>query len=224
MVTSHSFQLLPRSHVIRRWTFYILLIWTGVILISLLFVPETYHPVLLARKAAKLRAATNNQSCYSASERAMAGKSIPRAILISLYRPIQLLFLEPMCSCLCIYSALVLGILYLFFGAFPLVFSTNHGFLLWQDGLSFLGLLVGSFSAVCTQPFWQKNYMRLVANWRRDFANGDPLKKPDPELRLPPTMLGSILVTVGLFWFGWTSYSSVYWIVPIIGSVFFAAG
>ena len=66
--------------------------------------------------------------------------------------------------------------------------------------------------------------MRLVANWRRDFGNDDPLKKPDPELRLPPTMLGSILVTVGLFWFGWTSYSSVHWIVPIIGSVFFAAG
>ncbi|KAJ5205761.1 MFS transporter [Penicillium cf. griseofulvum] len=31
-----------------RWTFYVLLIWTGVLLVSILFVlfiPETYHPV-----------------------------------------------------------------------------------------------------------------------------------------------------------------------------------
>ena len=30
----------------RRWTFYVLLIWAGILLISLiLLVPETYHPV-----------------------------------------------------------------------------------------------------------------------------------------------------------------------------------
>lgn len=30
----------------RRWTFYVLLIWTGVLLVSMIFlVPETYHPV-----------------------------------------------------------------------------------------------------------------------------------------------------------------------------------
>jgi hypothetical protein len=32
----------------RRWTFYVLLIWTGALLVSIvLFVPETYHPVLV---------------------------------------------------------------------------------------------------------------------------------------------------------------------------------
>jgi len=30
----------------RRWVFYVLLIWTGVLLASMIFlVPETYHPV-----------------------------------------------------------------------------------------------------------------------------------------------------------------------------------
>jgi hypothetical protein len=30
----------------RRWTFYVLLIWTGALLVSMIFlVPETYHPV-----------------------------------------------------------------------------------------------------------------------------------------------------------------------------------
>lgn len=38
---------------------------------------------------------------------------------------------------------IMLGVLYLFFGAFPLVFETNHGFTLSQVGLTFLGLFVG---------------------------------------------------------------------------------
>lgn len=51
-----------------------------------------------------------------------------------------------MCLNLCLFSAVLLGILYLFFGAFELVFTENHGFNLWQVGLSFLGLLVGQVS------------------------------------------------------------------------------
>jgi hypothetical protein len=112
-------------------------------LVATFSIPETYHPVLLARKAAALRKSTGNDNYYSASERANTARSIPQTILRSLYRPFQLLFLEPMCTCLCLYSALLLGILYLFFGAFPLVFSTNHNFKEWQIGLTFLGLIVG---------------------------------------------------------------------------------
>lgn len=209
-----------------RWTFYVLLIWTGVVLACLIFVPETYHPVLLKRKAAALRKSTGNSEYHSASEIANRSKSLSTMILQSLYRPFQLLFLEPMCLCLCLYSALLLGILYLFFGAFPLVFSTNHGFNLWQTGLTFLGLLVGLVIGALTNPLWFKNYLRLVA--KHNAANlpkaGEKPGKPDPELRLPPTIVGSILVPIGLFWFGWTTYSSVHWVVPIIGSVFFMLG
>jgi MFS family permease len=209
-----------------RWTFYVLLIWTGVILACLIFVPETYHPVLLTRKAAALRRSTGNSKYHSASEIANRSKSLSTMIIRSLYRPFQLLFFEPMCLFLCLYSALLLGILYLFFEAFPLVFSTNHGFELWQIGLTFIGLLVGLVIGALTNPLWVKNYFRLVAKFNA--ANppkaGDKPLKPDPEFRLPPTIAGSILVPIGLFWFGWTTYSSVHWIVPIIGSVFFSAG
>src|SRR5699024_10315360 len=45
-----------------------------------------------------------------------------------------------------------------------------------------------------------------------------------PEARLPPALVGSILLPVGLFWFAWTNGNSVHWVVPIIGSGFFAAG
>lgn len=209
--------VITSADTVRRWSFYVLLIWTGLLLVCLLFVPETYHPVLLHRKAATLRKITRNPAYHSTSEDVRATKSLSRALLDSIARPIQLLLLEPMCLSLCVYSALLLGILYLFFGAFPLVFRTNHGFELWESGLTFLGLAVGILIAVVTNPLWHKNYLRLVK------ASEDP-KKPDPELRLPPAIAGGISVPIGIFWFGWTTYKSIHWIVPIIGSVFFGLG
>jgi MFS family permease len=184
-----------------RWTFYILIIWSTTLLVCLIFVPETYHPVLLARKAAALRKETGSSAYRSASEIANAKRSVANTILHSLYRPFQLLLLEPMVLCLSIYSALLLGILYLFFGAFPLVFSTIHGFNLWQTGLSFLGIGVGMLFACLSNPFWRKNYLRLIANWKKNQGSekGNAMLKPEPEFRLPPAIAGGILVPIGMF-------------------------
>lgn len=62
----------------------------------------------------------------------------------------MLLALEPMCLILCLYSAIILGVQYLFFGAFPIVFRDVYGFAKWQTALSFLGILVGMTAAVST--------------------------------------------------------------------------
>jgi len=119
------------------------------------------------------------------------------------------------------YTSLLQGILYLFFGAFPLVFGTNHDFNLWQIGLTFLGLLIGNLIACFCNPLWHKNWMGLIHKKKAKY--GDEYK-PEPELRLPPAMVGSVLVTTTLFWFAWTTYRSVHWIVPIIATVFFGTG
>ena len=52
-----------------------------------------------------------------------------------------------MCLLLCLFSAILLGILYLFFGAFSLIFGNVYGFNLWQTGLAFLGIMVGMLAA-----------------------------------------------------------------------------
>jgi len=203
-----------------RWTFYLLLIWTGVNLAMIIFlVPETYHPVLLRLKARKLRAETGEERWKAPMERTK--KSIPRTIGLSLLRPFQLLLLEPMVSNLCLFSAILLGILYLFFGAFPLIFQKNHGFTVSQVGLTFLGLLVGMIAGVSTDPWWHKNYARLIK--QREERTGE-VGGSEPEYRLPPAIAGAPLVTIGLFMFGWTSYASIHWIVPIIGSSIFGMG
>ena len=142
-----------------------------------------------------------------------------KTVALSLLRPFQLLFLEPMCLCLDLYSAILLGILYLFFGAFPLVFRTNHDMDLWQIGLTFLGIMVGMLIAGASHPVFGRLRERLIEKNHENTGGGS-----EPEYRLPPVILGGILIPIGLFWFGWTTYSSVHWIVPIVGSAVFGCG
>lgn len=103
-------------------------------------------------------------------------------IVRSIYRPIMLLTMEPMCLNLCIYSAILLGILYLFFDAFQIVFQSVYGFELWQRGLTFLGLLTGMIFAVLSDPCWRLKYSRLEKSHRATTVDSGFY----PEWRLPP--------------------------------------
>ncbi|KKZ68044.1 hypothetical protein EMCG_06254 [[Emmonsia] crescens] len=203
-----------------RWAFYMLLIWAASVLIAIaLLVPETYHPVLLRRKAIQLRRETGDERWRAPIE--ISERSVAQTVLRSVYRPMMLLTMEPMCLNLCIFSAILLGILYLFFGAFQLVFSTLHGFTLSQIGLSFMGLFVGMMFAISSDPLWRKNYARLVH--KRETKVGK-IGEYEPEWRLPPAIAGAPLVSIGIFIFAWTIYRDVHWIAPIIGSAVFGMG
>ncbi|KAJ0423511.1 major facilitator superfamily domain-containing protein [Aspergillus carlsbadensis] len=182
-----------------RWTYYFLGIWAVVLWVLLwFFAPET-------------KTRTRKRDTLSSPHRARK-TLVGLAVLL---RPFQLLLLEPMCLCLDLYSAVLLGTLYLFFSAFPLVFESNHGMNLWQTRLTFLGIIVGMLLAAASNPLWAGIRRRLVNS-----NNG----VSEPEYRLPPALLGGILVPVGLFWFGWTCYPDIHWIVPVVGSAFFGCG
>lgn len=196
----------------------------------------------MRRKAEKLRQETGDERWKAPIEKLK--RSVSHTVLLSMKRPVLLLVLEPMCLCLCIFSAILLGILYLFFGAFQLVFSEVFGLVIWQRGLCFLGLFVGMVIAILSDPFWRRNYVRLERNHEKATKKLDDFQ---PEWRLPPgklasklfrcqgskksmadfdgiAILGGPLVTIGLFIFAWTIYPNVHWIAPIIGSAVFGAG
>lgn len=174
---------------------------------------------MLRSKAQKIRKDTGDDRWKAPVEKVQ--KSVISAIGRSLLRPFQLLIFEPMCLSLCIFSAVLLGILYLFFGAFPLVFRTVHNFNLWQTGLSFLGILIGMLCAACLDPVWQRIRAKLIRQLQEETGVEDA---SEPEFRLPPAIAGAFLVPAGIFMFGWSSYPWVHWIVPIIGSAIFGAG
>ena len=135
------------------------------------FVPETYHPVILRYKTVKLGRETGEEKWEAPIE--VMQKSILQTIIRSCYRPFLLFTLEPMCLNLCLFSAMLLGVLYLFLGAFEVVFTDNHNFELWQVGLSVSGLLVGQLLAIVTDPLRHNNYLRLVNNREK---NGEEVR------------------------------------------------
>jgi hypothetical protein len=48
--------------------------------------------------------------------------------------------------------------------------------------------------------------------------------KAPPEARLLMGMAGAIVTPIGLFIFTFTTYKSVPWIIPILGTIFFGMG
>jgi multidrug resistance protein len=76
-----------------RWCFYVLMMWAGVNwLLLFFFVPETYAPVLLRRKARQLRKETGDDRWKAPIE--MMNKSVTKTVMWSCIRPFQLLTLE----------------------------------------------------------------------------------------------------------------------------------
>jgi MFS family permease len=76
-----------------RWCFYVLMMWSGVNwMLLFFFVPETYAPVLLRRKARQLRKDTGDDRWKAPIE--MMNKSVTKTVMWSCIRPFQLLTLE----------------------------------------------------------------------------------------------------------------------------------
>jgi hypothetical protein len=105
--------------------------------------------------------------------------------------------------------------MYLLFTTFTDVFEGRYGFNTGEAGLAYLGLGVGfCLGQLTVMPF---------SNWylgRQQKLRGSS----KPEDRLPPLILGSCLLPIGLFWYGWSAQAHAYWLVPIIGTVFIGFG
>lgn len=85
--------------------FYATSITAGVIQIAgLLFLPETYAPVILGNKATKLRRETENQNYQTESQRQQ--RSPGKIISTALIRPFRLLTTQPIVQILAVYMAI----------------------------------------------------------------------------------------------------------------------
>jgi hypothetical protein len=70
--------------------------------------------------------------------------------------PRQAILLNVIAHCRNERSALLLGIVYMTFAIFPIIFEGVHGFNLEFVGLSYLGLGVGTIIGTATQYFWNR--------------------------------------------------------------------
>ncbi|KAG2120750.1 MFS general substrate transporter [Suillus discolor] len=187
-----------------RWLFWILTIFAspaGVCWLQIIFtMPETYSPVLLAKRAKEIRKRTGDEKYYAATE--LQRITLSQRIENILARPFKVLFTEPMMIAITLYMSFVYGCIYLLFEAYPVVFTEGHNLNAGVSGLVFLPLPIGGFLAVATYIlFFNPSYERKAQECA-------PNPVP-PEFRLRVAMISAPFLVISFFWFAWTSFPSI---------------
>ncbi|CAL1707709.1 unnamed protein product [Somion occarium] len=198
-----------------RWIYHVLIIWEFIQGIALLVIPETYTPVLLKRKAKRLRASTGDNRYHAPGESETSRSNILHETGVGLWNIIKVLLYDRMALLLDIWLSLLLAIVYLASQAFPIIFTENRGFTPGQLGLTFIGFDVGFLIALATQPLWNRYQAKLAAQYNFN---------PPPEMWLKMGQVGGILTPLGLYIMAFTTFRHVHWIAPIIGSIPFGIG
>ncbi|CZT17613.1 related to benomyl/methotrexate resistance protein [Ramularia collo-cygni] len=197
-----------------RWTAYMHAIMTLFLIgVSQLCLPETYHPVLLRREARRLRKVTGDSRHWHPQEQ----EKIKLSNVVTKYigRPGRMLFTEPMVACISVYASYVFGLLFFLVQSFVVVFHDIRGYSIIVSTLPFIGMLIGIFFALVINLANQGPYAKAVSNNKG---------RPVPEARLPPMLLGGVLFSTGMLFFGWTSGPQYHWILPTIAAGFLGAG
>ena len=202
-----------------RWSQWLILFIYTPVWVGSLFMSETYKKAILPARQRK------SKSSISSSDHATAtlSETLKRTIVTTLFRPLKMLLLEPIVMAFAVYVAFNFSVLFSFFDAFPVVFSGVYGFNLGESGLTFTGVAVGVLYELPIYLYIDRiTYQRKLGLAAKSSPGTTP--RLAPEQRLYPALLGSLLVPVGLFLFGWLSRVDIHWIAPAIAAAIFACG
>lgn len=198
-----------------RWTFWIGLIWAALSLIPLAFLPETYSPVLLVRRARRLRKQHPELDIVADHEREKL--DLQQLATRVLTRPLRMLFLEPIVSATCAYLALCYAIFYMTFQAFPIIYVDLYGLSLGVEGLCFLTIGLG---ALCALPV----FFSWDAYLKKSVSEGKAWTRKEEYRRLPLACVGGPSFVISLFWLGWSARADVPFYAPMFAGVPFGMG
>ena len=198
-----------------RWTQWTILFLMVPIYVYSLAMKETYKKIILQQRAKKLKIAP------PAKVGPTGLAALKFLITVTLFRPVYMIFNEPIVFFFSIYTGFAFSVLFGFFAAFPIVFEGVYHFQTGFAGLAFLGLglgvVLGVATAITVNRIWyQKEFTKSLA--------GGGLGTVAPEHRLYAAMIGSFGIPLGLFWFAWTSRADIHWISPVLATIPFAWG
>lgn len=198
-----------------RWVFWLLaIVGCGSTILALLCLRETYAPVLLDRKVARLRKETGNMNLRSGLD---SGFEYPELVKRSLIRPVKMLFCSPAVLLLSIYMAVAYGILYVLFTTFTFVFKQQYHFSPSNVGLAYIPIGIGMILSMSVLGIASDRIIKSALE-RKEILT--------PEHRLPYvlTIPCGLMLPIGLLVYGWTSQFHVHWAVPLFGTVLVGAG
>jgi MFS family permease len=194
-----------------RWVFYIQLVIYGVtFIVVLLAMKETRSPAILSKR---LSSEGKQKSKETLSTQDGSSPPSPAKFLYdTLILPARLLCTEPVVFFFTLLSALSYGIAFISTQSVTQVFVTNFAFAEYEAGLVQASIVIGEilgFIACLFQNAWYARVGR--ANPHKSEADISEVRL---YLSIPASFIG---LAGGLFWYGWTSYASLPWILPAIG-------
>ncbi|OTA52158.1 MFS general substrate transporter [Hypoxylon sp. EC38] len=202
-----------------RWAFWATSIADAAIQgAGLIFLRETYAPVLLDRKRARLVQETGNDALRTPYDDD-ARRSVWTTLGTAMTRPFRLLATQVIVQCIALFMLYVYGLMYLMLTSFPPLFTdpppAGYGMSIGIGGLNYISLGLGFFlgAQICA-PLQDRVYAFL----KRRYGVGKP------EFRVPMMVPGAVLIPFGLLIYGWTAEFKTHWIGPNIGAMLFAAG
>lgn len=157
-----------------RWTFWLGLIIAGVTWIPLLAMPETYGPVILKRRAKRLRKESGDDDVFAPIE--LEPQDVRHVVTVVLTRPIRMMLFEWIVLFSCLYLSFVYAVFYMFFQAYPIMYRGGCCFSFIPQ--SSLSLYLSPFHTSRQQDGTQKKYL----HFRRYIRLQRRRRRP----RLPP--------------------------------------
>ncbi|KAI5865600.1 MFS general substrate transporter [Durotheca rogersii] len=193
-----------------RWTFWIILIFSGTLfLASLFFLRETNAAAILKRKTERLRKETGNLKLTSKLDTKLPPRELfVRAIVL----PAKMIVFSPIVLLMSLYGGMLFGLIFLLFTTFPSVFGEQYGFSPGTTGLAYLGLGIGFICGL------------LGFTTLSDKLLGQGGAAVKPEQRLILMKWFAPITPIGCFVYGWTAYFKVHWIAPEIGTFIIGFG
>lgn len=130
----------------------------------------------------------------------------------ALVRPTYLLFTEPVVFFFTLLSALSYGLVFVSTQSVAQVYMGLYDWPEWQTGVVQASICIGEFVG-----FLACLIQNPIYHWRAR-TDAEISETSVPESRLYMSIPGSFLgLGGGLFWYGWSSYSHVSWVLPSIG-------
>ena len=195
-----------------RWMFWATSAFQGVmVVISIPAFYETYGPLILHRRAEKLRQETGERRYYTTVERLDANKTVSGIVRQSLTRPLRLLIFHPIIQIMAFLNAFNYGVLYIVLSTFSDMWVSNYHESVEISGLHYIAVALGEIiGSQIGGPLMDYIFARLKTRASGEIA---------PEYHLPLMLPGAILGPLGLIMYGWCAQYHVQWYVVDIGAL-----
>jgi MFS family permease len=190
------------------WIFWIMsLVDTAVVLLGLMFIRESYTPVLLRRKAA----IDGDPSLIEHSS-----KSLRTGLGPHLLRPLRILVQRPVIWPISLIATISFAVYSLMLSTYATLWIDRYGQSELIGSLHYISIALGStIAGQIGARVMDWSYKRLS---HRSGSHGTP------EFRLPYTVPGMLLMPVGLLLYGWSAEHTLPWAVVDLGAIIFTLG